>query len=397
MSIKHVYNQTIADGTATSVVRPSDWNSNHNMIMNLSGNTLGSSQVSGQDIILVGGNNLTLSADTAASKVVFSAPAASSLVAGNNITLSTNGSTISVIGAAGGGGYTQSFYQPELYGAPTTQSHANGTLYLRPFELNGYADIDRILMQQSMSMSATTISFSCSISGPTQTSGTASFGQTGTVILFSRAQTSEGAASYSSLQSFFSASTSMSIGISATVSGSTNASNATLNYTTQQQLGYLKNIDTTGGYTTSSIGSTTNSSFSSSSTAGSTYSSSIGATFGNNMLSGIRPFHAPGIATPVAPGEYWIGVIQSSTSSSTGLAIHRPVFPATLGQLYFTASTNNTYLEVGNSANVSTSNWRMGFGSYSASSNTTGQIALTQVSTNASNASLYFAGIGHAL
>ena len=63
MSVQHVYSQTIADGTATSVVRPSDWNSNHNMVLNLGGNTAGTSQVSGQDIVWAGGNNVTLSAN----------------------------------------------------------------------------------------------------------------------------------------------------------------------------------------------------------------------------------------------------------------------------------------------------------------------------------------------
>lgn len=72
MSLYHVYTQTVADGTATSVVRPSDWNSAHAQQWVLSGNTSGSSQVSGLDVAFVGGNNVTLSADTAASKLVFS-------------------------------------------------------------------------------------------------------------------------------------------------------------------------------------------------------------------------------------------------------------------------------------------------------------------------------------
>lgn len=72
MSLYHAYTQTVADGTATSVVRPSDWNSAHVQQWALSGNTSGSSQVSGLDVTFVGGNNLTLSADTAASKLVFS-------------------------------------------------------------------------------------------------------------------------------------------------------------------------------------------------------------------------------------------------------------------------------------------------------------------------------------
>jgi hypothetical protein len=72
MSLYHVYTQTVADGTATSVVRPSDWNSAHAQQWALSGNTSGSSQMSGLDVTFVGGNNVTLSADTAASKLVFS-------------------------------------------------------------------------------------------------------------------------------------------------------------------------------------------------------------------------------------------------------------------------------------------------------------------------------------
>ena len=63
MSIRHFYSQTVADGTATSVVRPSDWNSAHNMVLNMGGNTLGTSQISGADIVWAGGNNVTLSAN----------------------------------------------------------------------------------------------------------------------------------------------------------------------------------------------------------------------------------------------------------------------------------------------------------------------------------------------
>ena len=70
MSIAHVYSQTVADGTATSVVRPSDWNSNHNMVLNIGGNTAGTSQISGQDIVWVGGNNVTLSANGSTVSIV---------------------------------------------------------------------------------------------------------------------------------------------------------------------------------------------------------------------------------------------------------------------------------------------------------------------------------------
>ena len=130
MSIKHFYSQTVADGTATSVVRPSDWNSNHNMIVNLSGNTLGSSQLSGQDIVFVGGNNVTLSADTAASKLVFSA-------------------------AAGGGGVTVG--NAELFpmgGNSTFSSLGQNSIYLQKFVCQSDISFNNIERRMSMALTA---------------------------------------------------------------------------------------------------------------------------------------------------------------------------------------------------------------------------------------------------
>jgi len=108
MSIQHFYTQTVADGTATSLVRPSDWNSGHKMVYNLSGNTLGSSQISGSDVHFVGGNNVTLSADTANSKLVFSAA------------------------AGGGGGVTASFMEPNMLVGTAYSSFGQNTLYFLP-------------------------------------------------------------------------------------------------------------------------------------------------------------------------------------------------------------------------------------------------------------------------
>jgi hypothetical protein len=77
MAIQHVFSNTVADGTNTNIVRPSDWNSFHNQLSTISGNTLGGSTLSGTNIVLAGGSNITLSA---------------------------TGNTISIIGGAGGGG-----------------------------------------------------------------------------------------------------------------------------------------------------------------------------------------------------------------------------------------------------------------------------------------------------
>jgi hypothetical protein len=86
MAISHVKSNTIADMTgtvtvgnstggtktvaATDLVRPSDWNSVHNNYSTLVGNTAGASTVSGSNIIMSGGNNITLSVDGASVGIV---------------------------------------------------------------------------------------------------------------------------------------------------------------------------------------------------------------------------------------------------------------------------------------------------------------------------------------
>lgn len=108
MAISHVYSQTVADGTATSVVRPSDWNSAHNQYMTIGSNTAGASTLSGTNIQFNGGNNMTLSANgntlifSAANQTVQTQGMVSlngstgniSLNVGSSLSASTNGSSI---------------------------------------------------------------------------------------------------------------------------------------------------------------------------------------------------------------------------------------------------------------------------------------------------------------
>jgi len=61
MAISHAFTNRIPDGTNTNIVRPSDWNSAHNQYYTLSGNTLGASTVSGTNVVLQGGGNVSLS------------------------------------------------------------------------------------------------------------------------------------------------------------------------------------------------------------------------------------------------------------------------------------------------------------------------------------------------
>jgi hypothetical protein len=83
MSLVHVKSNTIGNATGTvsvwntqgssttvaasALVQPQDWNSAHQLTQLFGGNTLGSSSVSGTDLLWAAGNNITLSASQGAS------------------------------------------------------------------------------------------------------------------------------------------------------------------------------------------------------------------------------------------------------------------------------------------------------------------------------------------
>lgn len=142
MPIEHFKSITIADGTNTNIVVPSDWNSDHRMIYNLSGNTAGSSQLNAADITFVGGNNVTLSADTAASKLVFSAA------------------------AGGGGAATRQFF--DNLGPLATASGAMGVKQVQ-FRTVWFAPLEPFNGKFDDNMTANTVALDMSVSGSTAT------------------------------------------------------------------------------------------------------------------------------------------------------------------------------------------------------------------------------------
>ena len=319
-----------------------------------------------------------------------------SFVNSNGVSFGLNGSTITASAAAGGGAaFTGFWFQPEVFGNTMTSTHAPATVYIRPFELGGYVDADKIIFQQSMASSISTGAVTASVSAGNASSGTGTWGLTGTVVMFSRVNTNETNASYNSIVSFASDSYSMSAGYSSSVSWSTNVSSCTASWTTSGAVGFIKNIDAAGNFTTSSSGTSGSSTFSSTSTNANSFSSTYIMSFPYAHMSGVRPLFVPG-GVDFVPGEYWIGHQHNTQSGSTNdsrIARNAVMQPS---MLYFTISTNN-YMEIGNSVAMTTSNFRAGFGSHSASSLTTGNMALSQVSLMASNASLYFALDGKTL
>lgn len=127
MPISHVKSDTIGDMTgtvtvmnsvgstatvaATDLIRPSDWNSAHNQYLTLSGNTAGQSTISGTNIVLQGGDNITLSATTAA-----------------------GAATVIISAAAGGAGGTKSGFNPYADLPFVAGQQGQGRLYIEPDE-----------------------------------------------------------------------------------------------------------------------------------------------------------------------------------------------------------------------------------------------------------------------
>jgi hypothetical protein len=110
--------------------------------------------------------------------------------------------------------------------------------------------------------------------------------------------------------------------------------------------------------------------------------------FASQHLSAVRPIFI-GVGTTLTPGEYWLGHIQSTNTGSTNYSLQRIVSMNSIGLVYYSTMIGTNYAEVGNSATIGSSNIKWGIGSYSASSQTTTTIPISQIS-NMSNMSLYF-------
>ena len=184
-----------------------------------------------------------------------------------NITLGLTGSTVTGSAPSGGGAaYSEAWAVPEIYGNSTFTTFANGTVYVRAIELNGYADLDRMMLMNSWSSGTISQSFSASVSSQTSSGATGSWGLTGTALFFTRNNTNETHASYNSLNTYSSTTYSMSAGYTAAMTWSTNVSSCTISVSTTAGIGAIKSIDGAGNITTTGYLSNGSTSFSSTST-----------------------------------------------------------------------------------------------------------------------------------
>ena len=314
MALYHAYSQTVGDGTATSVVRPSDWNSGHNQFVTLAGNTAGASTISGTNIVYQGGNNVTLSgtgstiiisggngganfaawelegANTAGTTgTTLTTSGAFYLSGGNNITLSGNSNTIVIQGAAAGGGTTLSAWANNLYqfNSSTIQPRQS-TSNVFPAFVNDAISFDHIRFPMTVSIGSTTVA----------TTANTTFSQ-GVFYTFNAGFYTTSGTNATSLRSALTTSAGMTHQIS--VQAGTAGSQYSVTYAATYPL------NTVGG--TSSF---------SASYAASTSNLSLVTTQMTNFT-GMKHFEIS-MASSLAPNMYWINYGVSSATSTAGIA-----------------------------------------------------------------------------
>lgn len=326
-ALYHVYNQTVADGTATSVVRPSDWNSAHQISQTISGNTSGTSTVSGTNIVWAGGNNVTLAVATAASLATIS---------------------INAMGA------TKSWYENLKGLAGTSTMQPNGSShYVFPFEVDQVVSASYARFPVSWAMTSTSLGTSAA---PTST--TFSVAGTFAMVIYTQGV----GANSRSLQYLTSGQANWTWQCSVTEAGATNNWTITNNITWPQE-----------GGTTSSLASS----------YASTLSTINASTTGMTNWTGSRYLDVP-FAASLSPGNYWMAINQATTTGG-GKGINWMFTNVCRSQ------ENAQYAIIGQATNSSNQHqFGLGSWSTNASGVTTASIALANISSVANQQRPYF-------
>jgi hypothetical protein len=257
MAVLHAKSVTIADMTgtvtvfgsggatetiaATNLVRPSDFNSGHNQLYTLSGNTTNASTASGTNVVYEARGDITL-----------------------------GGSTGTLVVAAGIGQNNEQWIGTGVrpFAAQTSTSLGQNSLYITP-----------VILERAMSVVALKLPAMI-----TNSSSAVSSGQKGVTFIvgaYSRVETNVTATGYTQLTRVWSSSHTIAASYSSNVSSAHSAISA--------------------------IGNSTSYNSYSSSSAGANVSS---------ILHGPRELIFP-VSSTYAPGEYWMGVAQSTSGAGT--------------------------------------------------------------------------------
>ena len=312
--------------------------------------------------------------------------------AGTNIsgsmTLNTSGLSLalSAANAAAGNPTTVSYYEVSPQRGVLSFTNAavfsnTSIINLQPFVVAGQpVSFYRGMFVNSNVTQRSTFSATVGISqSQGSTASTHSFGTTFTMALFSRVSTGTNANS-SNLSWFTSNTFSQSVGIFGTQSVATNVSSGTCTVSTSFSIGYIQNIDSAGGTTTSTAGSGGSSSFSSTTNGASTFGSTFIMSLQHAYLSGVRQQNFPLVGS-LSPGEYWFG-IQAGTSSGNAGGANYSNLALYSGNVMVISSTSPIYAFGSSStfSNLTNPQW---IGSVSSAQSTT-TIGSNMLTNNAS-------------
>ena len=385
MAVQHVFSNAVADGTVTSIVRPSDWNSYHNQQVTLSGNTAGQSTVSGTNIVFQGGNNVTLSANTAANAatIVISGGdtsqflttamqsnagsnfvAATSPVYGTNIT-GTVGSNGVSLSAAGGAAAIESHWAnfPALWTAAVVPagSMRQSTSIVFPAAINNDLSINQMMAMRSVSQGTTQIATAANTSfGFTQN-------ETHNYVFYTQGT----GANSGSLQYY----TSTSVGLSMSIMGSVGAASNNLSCFTSYN---VPNATGTSQLTVSTA-------------PAASASLPFASAAVSNFLSGVRLW-ATNAAVSLPAGEYWIAHGITSNGTTGGGAGASALTAATVAMSNLAMPNINSNIGSFGTSGQSYNQFYANLGGSftTAGGGTTASMRITAVSSMASHAVPYF-------
>lgn len=385
MAVQHVFSNQVADGTVTSVVRPSDWNSYHNQLVTLSGNTAGQSALAGTNVVFQGGNNVTLSGNTAAGAATIvvnggdtsqflttamqsnagsNFVAATSPVYGTNITgtIGSNGISLS---AAGGAAAIESHWAnfPALWTAAVVPAAAmrQSTSIVFPAVINMDLSINQMMAMRSVAQGTTQIATAANTSfGFTQN-------ETHNYVFYTQGT----GASSGSLQYY----TSTSVGLSMSVLGSIGAASNNLSCYTSYN---VPNATGTSQFTVSTA-------------PAASASLPFASTAVSNFLSGIRLWASQAnISMPA--GEYWIAHGVSSTGTTGGGAGASALTAATVAMSNLAMPNINTIIASFGTSGQSFNQFYANLGGSftTAPGGTTASMPISAISSMASHVVPYF-------
>lgn len=340
MAVSHAFSNAAADFTgtitgfnsqgstatlaATNLVRPSDWNSAHNQYFTLTGNTNNASTVSGTNIVLSGGNNITLVG---------------------------NGATIGISGANDLDGTFSTWANVPFLSGTQTLKPTQSTFYFFPMRVDEYISFDKMRFASSISIASTSFASTANT--------TFSFNQQETQqwVLYSR---NTGASSMS-LASIASDSFSMRWSVNVVYGSASNTSQGNSMGLTWQDSGGTSSFSTQ--YSTSNL-------------------STMAVSTGNiSRLTGAKFANWP-FASSLTPGEYWLAVNHSTASTTQGTNASGVRYQ---NNILAVSQMNNAFGDLG-AVNTNSQAIMLGLGSFTTVGGaTTASLGFSNISSSASH------------